>query len=107
MIDHISVAAKALKNGYSQEAIVHALFAIHQQLVKNETPATPTPLAEDNEDREFALRASLVDDVARVLSEANGTSWDFVEGGSGLNDPYYRDAFAVLDFLTPHLKPLD
>ena len=107
MIDHISIAAKAMMDGRFQEAVVHALFAIHQQLAKNETPATPAPLAEDNEDREFALRASLVDDVARVLSEANGTSWDFVEGGSGLNDPYYRDAFAVLDFLTPYLKPLD
>ena len=107
MIDHISIAAKALRSGHSQDAIVHALFAIHQQLAKNETPATPAPLEEDDEDREFALRASLVDDVAKVLSEANGTSWDFVEGGSSLNDPYYRDAFAVLDFLTPYLKPLD
>ena len=107
MIDHISLAALAMRDGHPQMAVVHALFAIHQQLVKNETPATPTPLAEDNEDREFALRASLVDDVAKVLSEANGTPWDFVEGGSGLNDPYYRDAFAVLDFLTPHLKPRD
>ena len=107
MIDHISLAALAMRDGHPQTAVVHALFAIHQQLVKNETLSTPAPLAEDNEDREFALRASLVDDVAKVLSEANGTSWDFVEGGSGLNDPYYRDAFAVLDFLTPYLKPLD
>ena len=107
MIDHISLAALAMRDGHPQMAVVHALFAIHQQLVKNDTPASSAPLAEDNEDREFALRASLVDDVAKVLSEANGTPWDFVEGGASLDDPYYRDAFAVLDFLTPYLKPLD
>lgn len=40
-----------------------------------------------------------VERLAQVLAESNGTPWDFVRGGAGPEDPYYRDARAVMAHL--------
>lgn len=36
------------------------------------------------------------DEVAYALAASNSTSWDFVPGGMDDQDPYYRDADAML-----------
>jgi hypothetical protein len=48
---------------------------------------------------EMYREPTLLDLLAEVLAESNGTPWDFTFGGADDLDPYYRDASAVVGFL--------